>query len=420
MGILLHASEPALNRGIKTSGIGKRGSKNLPPELIDEILTELKAGKGTAAAKGAFFASLFSKGITSEESRLEEAFAEGTLSNPSALLETLSPEAPIVVKDICRRLLDGETLDRATARRLGEFLFSGEPGDGARGMAAGILRVRYETPEEYDGLLSAMQDTLEKPFRTSVPAGDPVVQLSEPFDGVDHSYLITPLLARHIQSRGYRVITMVGRNSGPKAGINMLDVVKAMDADCAGGNQSLAQPKPEFGWFFNQQDLSKKIDRWVEIRRQIIKRPFPATLEKFLDPAGARIIVSSAFHPPYTEKMITVCEHAGVPGAIVVRNGIEGSLAFALKRPVKIMCSARQKDGSYLRHEFEFVPQEHLELEPAVEERVEDLRAQNNARLIVDFARHGRSGNSWFDSRTKISCLGLGMALDWLKKEIKG
>ena len=63
MAIVLDPNEPAINRGIKTVGIGKKGSKSLTPALALEILEDLKAGKVSEAAKGAFFAGLCAKGI---------------------------------------------------------------------------------------------------------------------------------------------------------------------------------------------------------------------------------------------------------------------------------------------------------------------------------------------------------------------
>ncbi len=57
-------TEPAIRRGIKTVGIGKKGSKPLDPELIAEILRDLQEGNVSPLAQGAFFAALVLKGIT--------------------------------------------------------------------------------------------------------------------------------------------------------------------------------------------------------------------------------------------------------------------------------------------------------------------------------------------------------------------
>ena len=69
-----------------------------------------------------------------------------------------------------------------------------------------------------------MEETFESSFQESAPKGRPIIQIAEPFDGVDHSYLNTSLLADDLAKKNYRVVSLVGRNSGPKYGNNLLDL----------------------------------------------------------------------------------------------------------------------------------------------------------------------------------------------------
>ena len=239
MTLLLNSHEPAIVRGIKTVGVGKRGSKNLTPELAQEIAADLKAGTVSPVAAGAFFGGLFNKGVVPAEMALEQAFVPGAFKNYSKFIACLAPEAPLDIQNICVRLLQNETLDFDAAYRLGKFLLSKEPADAARGLAVSILRVRYETDAEYAGILKSLQETIAEPFRQPIPAGNPIVQLAEPFDGVDHSYLITPLLAHYVQRCGYRAVSLVGRNSGPKMGNNLLDLMHALQIPSSEGNHDL-------------------------------------------------------------------------------------------------------------------------------------------------------------------------------------
>src|ERR1700743_1882242 len=99
MAIVLDPHEPAINRGIKTVGVGKKGSKPLSPELALEILEDLKAGKVPEAAKGAFFAGLYAKGIEPGEEIFRDAFT------PEAIVSG----APEFIQWVCRQLLEGHT-----------------------------------------------------------------------------------------------------------------------------------------------------------------------------------------------------------------------------------------------------------------------------------------------------------------------
>jgi len=412
MAIVLDPNEPAINRGIKTVGIGKKGSKSLTPELALEIVEDLKSGKVSEAAKGAFFAGLCAKGIEPDEEVLDQAFAPGILKDPSQLVNAITADAPEFAQWVCRQLLEGHTLDKHTAYDLGKFLFSDAPGDAARGWVASFLRVRYETPDEYEGLLQAVDDTLGSAFKIPTPVGEPIIQFAEPFDGTDHSYMITPLIGRFFQRDGYRVVHQVGQNSGPKFEMNLWDIALALGEKAAKSNADLSLEKQAFGWFFHQSVMSPMLERWVRIRHQTIKRPFLATIERFVNPLKSDILIASAFHPPYGEKMMTIAERAGFKGTIIVRNGIEGTIAFPLLRGVKLLLSTRQKDGSFKRHEMsiENVPLVDLE------EMIEKPKAIDNARLIESYVKTGASGSKHFDLRVKSTCQGLNEVLKWLKE----
>jgi len=76
------------------------------------------------------------------------------------------------------------------------------------------------------------------------------------------------------------------------------------------------------GVHVTQETASPALKRWQSVRKVVMKRPGLATVEKFLDTAGASLFVGSAFHPPYTEKMADVAEGMGVPAAVVVRMAV--------------------------------------------------------------------------------------------------
>ena len=407
MGIVLNANDSAVSRGIKTVGIGKKGSQDLSPQLAQEILEELKSGKVSAAARGAFFAGLFFKGVSAQEKILETAFGgRVSIDSSDSLVRQLTADAPEFVQWICLQIMNKNTLDKETAYHLGQFLFSDEPGDGARGLIASALRVRYETDDEYQGLLQAMEETVAPQFRAEDPSTRPIIQLAEPFDGVDHSYMITPLLGKFLQGLGFSVVHLVGRNSGPKFIFNLADIATELNS-----SETIT------GKFLHQKDLSPAIDRWVELRHQTIKRPFLATLERFLNPLRADILAVSAFHPPYGEKMLTVAERSKISGAIVVRNGVEGTMAFPLKREVRLLCSAQMRDGTYKRHEIIFNPEEFLGYTVPAEEKLELPSLKENVRLLRLHLAEGKTDNLLFDARIKATSAGFEQALEWIKEQ---
>ena len=394
----------AIEEGIKTVGVGKKGSKDLSKELVQHILEDLKQGDVPAIQKGAFFAGLWMKGPSKEEEVLLDFLPKG--------IAGLWKEVPQDIQDLCVLLMEKKELNERQSRKLGRFLFSEEEGDAVRGLVASLLRVRYETQDEYAGLLQAVEETFESPFHSNVPQGKPVIQIAEPFDGVDHSYLNTPVLAGFLEREGYRVVSLAGRNSGPKYGNNLFDLAKGIGAGFLKQNRGLTDDPQGFGYYLYQGDLSRAMDRWVDYRRALIKRPFMATIERFVNPVQADICLASAFHPPYGNKMVSICERAGFPACVIVRNGLEGTINFPLLRQTKVLASVRQGDA-FIRKEFIFTPPKGFK----IEERLDDPSLEENIRLLKEYQAHQKTDNAHWNARILYMHKSLQEVLTWIKQQ---
>jgi len=411
--------ETPLGRGIQYIGIGKHGSKNLPEELVTDILGELQSGKADPLQMGVFFGALLAKGVAPHEYRLEEFLGEGTLRDPAKLYLTLCEDAPEYLMEMGVKILSKETLSPAEAEQLGIFLLSGLPGETFRGMAASMLRIRYETEEEYQGLIRATEATYAPAFRTKVASPRPLVQLAEPFDGVEHSYLITPLLAHLLQERGYSVVSLVGRSSGPKLCLNPLDLYTELPSSFLIANEQLLQSPPPYGWALRQQDLSPALDAWIERRHRMLKRPFLATMEKVLNPCGASLLITSVFHITYLEKMITLADMTGFTGVIVLKRGLEGTLAPSIARASGILCAAKEPDGSWKTHSFAADAEEFAPFRADMDAEVLPLHREDNLSLIHTFAAKGHTGNEDLDKRVKLAKGLYSRGLAWIKENIE-
>ena len=113
--------------------------------------------------------------------------------------------------------------------------------------------------------------------------------------------------------------------------------------------------------------------------------------------------------------MLNLAERAGYQGAIVVRNGIEGTIAAPLLREFKILGSARQKDGTYQRSEISLDAQEFLKIKFSKEEILEKPSLEENARLIDEFQKTEKTNNPHFDARVKVTAEGIKRALEWIE-----
>ncbi|WP_375447387.1 anthranilate phosphoribosyltransferase [uncultured Fibrella sp.] len=417
--------ETPLGRAIKLIGIGKYGSKPMPAELIDECRASLLSGMAHPLQVGAFIGALLTKGLTEEERTLETCFGRDAFSHPTFLVNKLCPELPVNLLPIATKLLRGQHLQVSEARQLGDYLFgefaAGQDCETFRGMAASIMRVRHETNDEYQGLYQAVMDTLAPRFHDDEPVGPtrPIVQLAEPFDGAEHSYLITPILAHFFQERGYGALSMVGRTPGPKYTLNAHDLYMHMNCEFVLSQTEFTKVPPNvYGWVLDQKALSPALHRWVDRRRVLLKRPFLSTLEKVLNPARAQILVTSVFHITYQMKMAELALMAGFDAAIVLKRGLEGSLAPSTARATGVLCAVRTPENHLFYQHFDGDRPAFASFKTEIDIDVPDPQAAENARLVKTYLAQQQTGNDDFDNRVRFALALYGRGLDWIEGQL--
>ena len=413
-----------LGRGIKHIGIGKYGSKPLPPDLLAECRVALTNPASHPLQRGAFLGALLAKGPTPDEQTLEEVIGKGAFSHPTFFINKVCPDLPVGMHPIATKLVRGHNLQVSEAHQLGDYLF-GDEADGDtkcetfRGLAASIMRVRHETNEEYQGLMHAAESTFSPGFGPISCADRPLIQLAEPFDGVENSYLITPLLAQFFQKRGYGAVSMVGRSGGPKFTLNALDLYMHLGCQFLQSNYELDTPLEHYGWVLDQKALSPALNRWVDRRQTIIKRPFLATMEKVLNPCHAQILVTSVFHITYQMKMAELALKAGFDAAIVLKRGLEGSLAPSTSRSSGILCAVRTPRGHLFYQHFEGDSTVFAAFRTEAETYLEQPSAADNARLVRQFMTEGHTGDGEFDNRVRFARALYGRGLDWIEGQLR-
>lgn len=408
------SAQSAIAQGIKTIGIGKRGSKNLDLPLIAEIKKEIHSNRIPKIMLGAFYAALIIKKSTSAEKELlHHALGRKTYSDED-LIKLICKDAPRFIETICLELIQQKTLSLKQAKKMGDFLFSDQTGEGARGFIASILRVRYETPDEYAGLLQSMNQLFQFDIPSSWRKNECLIQIADPFDGVTRIHSVTPLIGAYFLNQNYDVVNMAGASSGPKYGNNLLQLCQSLSIPDIRQKTYVKDAQLTFGVCFDQTMAVPSLMQWVQRRRLIIKRPFLATLERFVNPFAADILIASAFHAPYGEKMLDIAERAGFPGIIIVRNGMEGTINFPLIRSAKVLCSARDQKGCYQRQEMEFNPIEILTHKLSMDEKQENPSLTENVQLIKTYIKERKTNSVCFDNRVKVTCHGLEKAVKWV------
>lgn len=212
---------------------------------------------------------------------------------------------------------------------------------------------------------------------------------------------------------------MVGRSGGPKFTLNTLDLYMNLGCQFLQSNHELDTPLASYGWVLDQKALSPALNQWVERRHTMIKRPFLATLEKVLNPCHARILVTSVFHITYQMKMAELAMLAGFDAVIVLKRGLEGSLAPSTSRATGVLCAVRTPKGHLFFQHFEGDTPAFAAFRTETEPEYEQPQALDNARLVKQFMTTGKTANADFDNRVLFAHALYGRGLDWIEGQLK-
>ncbi len=398
-----------IEEGIELVGAGERGTRLCPDELIDAISNEIHEGEVDLVEAATFFTSLWVRGPSTAEMRcFESLFNCAKIPTPSAFYDKFagvesSAAAPLVLK-----LLERESLTSTEAFHLGEYLFKTGTSDGLRAVVATVLRMRNATLDEYEGLLRALNQL--KPFQKEEALVEsfpkrPLVQLAPPTDGVKESYLLEPLLSHHLIQRGYSTVSLVSRSPGPKFGINLHMLAQELHAPflASTGRESKTDEGFPQATYLDLKDYHPSLEEWVELRRKMKKRPFLATLEKFLNPLGAEILITSAFHLPFLKRGLEIARLSGFKVVIILFRTLESSLGLATNRRCQAV-AAVDVNGQWIEKSFTFVLEtthkEGVGKDPA-SPFTDDTSTwlSKNATLIQRWIKDGHSGEEEFDQR---------------------
>ena len=404
----------AIFEGIRHVGVGKKGSNDCTDELVASIRTQMNDGLIDPRAKGAFFGALQKKGVRDNEQELINLLSSEPITSSDTFTSALLPNVPTDIKSFAVSLSDGNDLTGEQVYTLGKYLFSGEADPAAQGYFASVLRVKYETFEEYCGLLDTMNEATMD-LSSLFPNKAKLIQLAEPFDGMVRSHLITPLLADMLVKEGYGVVSLTGRNAGPKYGMNLEELATELGAPFISDTTPLKDTNASY--YLKQQDVSPEIDKWIEVRRTIIKRPFLATLEKIVNPCCADIGFFSAFHGPYAEKMVDLALEKGFKAAFSVFRSMEGSLTLAPGRACQVYLGVKLSDGNIIKEKFTFQPEE-FGIEETGDVKLDSVNAAENAQLVKKYIATGTSGDKYFDLRVQFTNAVYKKSLNWITAKL--
>lgn len=387
-----------IEQGIKKIGVGKRTTKVCEPELVKSILHDLNDGSVDSIQKTTFLTALKIKGADEDEIKIANHFGED-FTNDSQFINSVDSTLPTPLFKMTLRLLDKQNLTTAESVELGDYLFSDSISNEIKALIAVVLRMRYTELDEYDGLLQSITKTFNPVF-LSDDSPPKTIQISEPFDGYKRGYILSPIVSHYLKNQGYSPIINSGNSSGPKFGITPKTILKHLPFNVLSKASDLKGDPGHFGHMFLQEDLSSALTNWQGIRKKMLKRPFLATLEKYVNPFKADMLICSSFHDTFHDKGLDIAKRAGFNKCINIIKGLEGGLGLSLKRKTKATMYTKSGD-KFIESEHEFTP-EDFGLTSINDQIIKPLNESDNARLIEEFVKNDyNSTNEYFNLRAK-------------------
>ncbi|GIX43368.1 MAG: hypothetical protein KatS3mg129_3101 [Leptospiraceae bacterium] len=343
-----------IEEGILKVGIGKYGSEPIPDELADFIIRDLENPEIFSIQKGALIGALFLKGFESEgEKKIQKYLNLYTAEDIINQFCSFTKENYSTIVHLLKKLLEQKTLTLEESYQIGKFLFDNnvpENNEFEIGLITTIFRFRYETIEEYLGLLKSIEERYDKKW-TSLPDNlqNKTVIITEPFDGVERSYLVTPLIGKTFIENNFIPVYIVSDNPGPKFHYNLKDLAIKLNGTFINSTEefleNINKNLEPFGFFIDIKELNPILLRWIHRRKLLKKRPFLATLERIYNPLNASIQVFSAFHPPYLEKTSEILQKKNIPVIFGIRRGEEGGLTFSYNKRNESLLSIKQNNN---------------------------------------------------------------------------
>ncbi|GJQ13848.1 hypothetical protein GpartN1_g5639.t1 [Galdieria partita] len=459
----LQPTNTALVEGIRLVAIGKYGAKSLNKTLKNRIVEELENiesqmrnwNKSTednslyqrqVLQRAAFLGSLYMKPNWTEDEqeilrKYELGFAPSNKPcSEASLLLAVHPNSfqrleECHLTEHVLKLLQNNHLSTEEAEQLGEFILECKTLTDAclSAMILHILRVRHETSAELIGIAAACRkamnnnDSLWKSslgFQTKRPIS--VLQITEPFDGVVKSPMVTPLVAKHIAEKyGIWTVLIGSDTSDPKYGMNLKMLVEKLGEARIPRVTSRnhleemfhSQSSPRVV-YMDLEDVCPALSKLTYLRRTIIKRPCLATVEKAINYIDADALLTSAFHPNYVDKMLKIGATQHFLQVFVLSGGIEGGLAFPVGGRSGITISSFSQDGSNIQFldNQTFTPTQVLPEDIRTNIRYENSPSwlSRNVQLISHFWDQHGSNDKVFDAVVNATI----QSLDFLQSKL--
>ena len=318
---------------LKKKGTGPTMSKSLSSEELNSLTNLMKDRNANITTKATLLTAFLMLENTEEESKWFSHFLTIYPDNlPSELHWLLKKTSTTPFEALILKVIDHHDLSYQEMTWAIEQVLNPAIPNIQKAAFLEAERLKRETLDENKAALNAcLQTTIST--QTDIPV---LIDLSVAYDGLSRTPCVWVAVAALLASLGYPCVLHGVDEVSPKRGINAYKILSAAGIDpLVSVSQAITRlTTPSIGWaYIDQSQTNPALYALNQLRKDMVKRPIIATIEKLLQPIKGRetITVTSYTHPPYKDKMVQLL-YLSSPSRFLLLRGVEGSIQLPTDR----------------------------------------------------------------------------------------
>jgi anthranilate phosphoribosyltransferase len=374
---------------LKKKGTGPTMSKSLLIGDLASVEMLFKNDEAHLTTKATLLTALLTLEPNADESDwLEKVTQSPQQFLPQELIPLLPQHTttdPFLI--LIHRVIQHQDLCEKSFLQALEYIFNPAISDHYKAAFLEAERLKRESKEEN---LTCLLDFIYRSthHRIDIPF---LIDLANPYDGFNRTPNLSPFLAALLSSIGIPVLLHGLETVSPKYGITPFKLLRA------GGllfplpiSETLSRLKDgNCGWGYVDQEQSfPALFDLLNLRKNMVKRPLIATIEKLLCPIYSEfrhLMVTGYTHPPYRQKSIDLYQHHPFIQEGIIIRGVEGSTQLPLDRRAPfIRCYKQEVYES-------FVSPEQFNITRRDREPPQSITIEDNLQIGID-ALSGKDG----------------------------
>jgi anthranilate phosphoribosyltransferase len=386
---------------LKSKGIGPKGSKKLDSNEIADCLSLLIDKNCQLTTKATFLTALLLLDKSEEETKLVDDIIANKSALPTELEFLVSQKAESLYEKTILSLIEKNDLSQQEASEsIGLFMDKNTP-DYLQACFLEGLRLKRETDTENAVFYNYFLKESKRQFIDI----EPIIEIGDSFDGVERNFNFDLFVGCVLASMGYKVLLTGCETVAPKNGLSHHQILKEAGKNPLISMEKAKEQLQELGiCYLDQEIFHPELSAKVEMRQNMVKRPFLATFEKILSPICSKsgnYLATSYTHAHYKNANIEIFKQSKFINKALNIKGLEGTIQpkANISTPVLIWDT---KEVTELNYKFsgDLVMPENIE-----------INAENTLKLALDYFENNTENCAKQYIKNTVALLLLGFGL---------